>query len=675
MTSKMPDCATARARVVIESVSPVVDGGRFPAKRVVGDTIDIAADIFADGHDELAAVVRYLEPGRRAWLEIPMSLLTNDRWHATFEAVVPGVHVFSVEAWVDPYKSWATKLAKRVAAGQDTTVDLQIGARLLKEAADRAKAKDAMRLRRLATTLHPKDGSRTAAETTAQSEETIALASKYADRTHSSVSPGSYAITVDRARAGFSAWYEMFPRSCSPVQGQHGTFRDCESRLSYIAEMGFDVLYLPPIHPIGVTARKGKNNAVKCTRGDPGTPWAIGSAEGGHKSINPLLGTLEDFQSLVRQSREYGIEVALDIALQCSPDHPYVKQHPDWFRRRPDGTIQYAENPPKKYQDIYPLEFDNDDWQAMWLELRSIFEYWVDAGVRVFRVDNPHTKPFAFWEWLISSLKEKHPDLIFLAEAFTRPKVMYRLAKLGFTQSYTYFTWRREKWELEQYLTELTQSDASEFFRPNFWPNTPDILMDYLQEGGRPAFQSRLVLASTLSGNYGVYGPAFELCVNVPREKGSEEYLNSEKYELKHWNLDDSRSIKGLLAQMNSIRRSHPALHRTNNVRFQHVDNNQLIAYSKHDALSGDLVLTIVNMDYRYAQSGWIDLDFDDLPIQDNTVLRVHDLLSGATYEWRGRRNYVALDPQVMPAHVFEVLMPGSADTLSGDDAPVRRHP
>ena len=472
-------------------------------------------------------------------------------------------------------------------------------------------------------------------------------------------------VTVDRPRAGFSAWYELFPRSCSPEPGRHGTFADCQKWLPYIAGMGFDVLYLPPIHPVGVTARKGRNNAVQAEEGDPGTPWAIGSLEGGHKDIHPSLGTLADFRSLRDAAGRQGIELALDIAFQCSPDHPYVREHPEWFRRRPDGTVQYAENPPKKYQDIYPLEFEGDDREPLWQELRSVVQFWVDQGVRVFRVDNPHTKPFAFWEWLIGSVKQDHPDLIFLAEAFTRPKVMARLAKLGFTQSYTYFTWRRTKWELIEYITELTRTETTEFFRPNFWPNTPDILMDYLQEGGPAMFRARLVLAATLSSNYGIYGPAFELCVNAPREPGSEEYLDSEKYELKHWNLDDPRSISPLIARVNQIRRSSRALQQSRNVQIQHVDNEQLIAYSRWDEATSDSLLVVVNLDPHHTQDGWVTVDLERAAVPTPERYVVRDLLTDRTYTWSGLRNYVSLDPSVQPAHIFRI---GVADAVYGDD-------
>jgi len=419
--------------------------------------------------------------------------------------------------------------------------------------------------------------------------------------------------------------------------------------------MGFDIVYLPPIHPVGVTARKGRNNSLIAHEEDPGTPWAIGSSEGGHKSVNRLLGTLEDFRAFVRKTRARGMEVALDIAFQCSPDHPYVKEHPEWFQWRPDGTIQYAENPPKKYQDIYPLKFDNDNRTTMWNELRSIFEFWIEQGVHVFRVDNPHTKPFTFWEGCLGTLKQKYPDLIFLSEAFTRPKVMHHLAKLGFTQSYTYFTWRRTKWDLIEYITELTTTEAAEFFRPNFWPNTPDILMDYLQEGGRPAFMARLVLAATLCSNYGIYGPAFELCVNTPREVGSEEYLDSEKYEIKNWDVDSPQSIAPLIALVNLIRRQNAALQFTNNVTVQHIDNDRLIAYSKRTTDPSNVIIVVVNIDPRCKQSGWLTLDLESLGIEWGHTFLVRDLLRDEVYKWSSGRNFISLDPQDLPAHILRL--------------------
>jgi len=479
--------------------------------------------------------------------------------------------------------------------------------------------------------------------------------------------PKELAVVVDREKARFSAWYETFPRSCAkktPVAEQHreasesgrcATFRECESRLPYIASMGFDVLYLPPIHPIGHAHRKGKNNRAYAGPDDPGSPWGIGSEEGGHKAIHPQLGTLEDFRRFVSKAREHGMEVALDISFQCSPDHPYVKEHPEWFRHRPDGTIQYAENPPKKYQDIYPFAFETEHWRELWEELKGIVLFWVEQGVHIFRVDNPHTKPMRFWEWLIGEVKEKYPDVIFLSEAFTRPKVMYNLAKLGFTQSYTYFAWRNTKWELTQYFTELTQTDLREYFRPNLWPNTPDILTEYLQTGGRPAFMARLVLAATLGASYGIYGPAFELWEHTPRERGSEEYLDSEKYEIKHWDLSRPDSLKDLIARVNRTRKENPALQSDWSLRFHPVDNDQLICYSKNSDDLSNIVLVVVNLNPFYTHSGWVQLPLEKLGVDPQVPYQMHDLLSDARYIWKGPRNYVELNPSIVPAHIFRL--------------------
>jgi starch synthase (maltosyl-transferring) len=447
----------------------------------------------------------------------------------------------------------------------------------------------------------------------------------------------------------------MFPRSCAPAPGRHGTFKDCENMLPYVASMGFDVLYLPPIHPIGRTHRKGKNNAVISTASDPGSPWAIGAEAGGHKAILPELGKLEDFKSLVRKAEALGIEVALDLAFQCSPDHPYVKEHPQWFRRRPDGSVQYAENPPKKYEDIYPLDFTSDHWRELWQELLSVVQFWIDQGIRIFRVDNPHTKPLPFWQWLIDEIKKKNPDVIFLAEAFTRPRVMYRLAKLGFTQSYTYFTWRNTKPELTLYFTELTRSEAREYFRPNLWPNTPDILNEYLQFGGRPAFMVRLVLAATLGASYGIYGPAFELLEDRPREAGGEEYLNSEKYEIKNWNREKSDSLKEFIARVNRIRKENAALQSDHSLRFHEVDNEQIICYTKQSDDLANVIVAVVNLDPHHVQSGWVKIPIETLQLDSRESYQAHDLLTGARFLWHGERNYVELDPQTAPAHIFRI--------------------
>jgi starch synthase (maltosyl-transferring) len=524
----------------------------------------------------------------------------------------------------------------------------------VRAAAARTSGADAGRLESAARALAAKAGSPARVEG-ALDPALAALMARHPDRSGAAVYDRELPIVVDRERAQFSAWYELFPRSAAPEPGRHGTFRDVEALLAEVAGMGFDVLYLPPIHPIGRTHRKGPNNRPQAAAGDPGSPWAIGGAEGGHKAVHPQLGTLDDFRRLARRAGEHGLELALDIAFQASPDHPYVTEHPDWFRRRPDGTVQYAENPPKKYEDIYPFDFQSEDRVALWDELKDVFSFWIGQGVRIFRVDNPHTKPFAFWEWLIGEVKRDHPEVIFLSEAFTRPKVMYRLAKLDFSQSYTYFAWRHERAEIEAYFQELTRPPVSDFFRPNLWPNTPDILTEYLQEGGLPAFRARLVLAATLGASYGIYGPAFELCENRPRERGSEEYLDSEKYQIRSWDRAAPHSLRGLVTQVNRIRRDHPALHSDRGLHFHGGDNQSLICYSKATADRSDVVLAVVNLDPARPQSGWVDLDETELGVEPGQPFQARDLLTGARYTWQGRGNYVGLDPAVQPAHIFEI--------------------
>jgi starch synthase (maltosyl-transferring) len=483
-------------------------------------------------------------------------------------------------------------------------------------------------------------------------KDLVLLMDRYPDRSEALTYPRELEVLVDPQRARFSAWYELFPRSAGEAGG-HGTFREVEKRIPYIAGMGFDVLYLPPIHPIGRTNRKGANNGIKASPDEPGSPWAIGSAEGGHKSISPELGTLDEFQHLVGAAKEKGLDLALDIAFQCSPDHPYVREHPEWFRHRPDGSIQYAENPPKKYEDIVPFDFDCEAWRELWAELLTIVTYWIDKGVHIFRIDNPHTKPFPFWEWLIGEVKRDHPDIIFLAEAFTRPKVMYRLAKCGFTQSYTYFAWRHTAWEIAQYFTELTQTPVADFFRPNLWPNTPDILTEYLQTGGRPAFAARLVLAATLGANYGIYGPAFELGEARAKEPGSEEYLDSEKYQLRNWNIDSPDSLREMITLVNEIRHENPALQSDRGLRFHTTENESLIAYTKSTSDLADVVLTVVNLDPHHTQAGMVTLPLKDLGLDTDKSYQAHELLSGARYMWNGPRNYVEINPHAAPAQIF----------------------
>lgn len=646
----------SRARVIITGVTPEIECGRFPIKRIVGQIVEVEADIFADGHDALAAVLSYRHSSQSDWVHIPMQPLINDHWKGSFEVRSLGSYFYTLSAWIDHFKSWQSDLAKRIEAGEeDIQVNFLTGALLISEAARRATGQDRQILQSWAETLRSGETPMSVKTTLSMGPEVSNLMDKYPDNAFKTVFAKELEITVDPEKALFSSWYEMFPRSCSPEAGRHGTFRDCESRLSYIADMGFDVLYLPPIHPVGHSNRKGKNNSLAAGPEDPGTPWAIGSEEGGHKAVNPQLGTLEEFRHFVNTASEYGLDVALDIAFQCSPDHPYVKAHPEWFIHRPDGTVQYAENPPKKYQDIYPLNFESEDWENLWQELKSIIVFWIEQGIRIFRVDNPHTKSFYFWEWLIKDIKKSHPEVIFLAEAFTRPKVMYQLARLGFSQSYTYFAWRNTKWELSQYFKELTDSDLCEYFRPNLWPNTPDILTEYLQTGGRPAFMSRLVLAATLGASYGVYGPAFELGESIPKELGSEEYLDSEKYEIKHWDTGRTDSLADFIGRINMIRRDNPALHDNSNLLFHEIDNDRLICFSKHSADLANLILVIVNLDPYYTQSGWLDLPADTLGLDSTQPYQVHDLLSGARYLWHGPRNYVELNPQIVPAHVFRV--------------------
>lgn len=646
----------ARQRVVIENVYPEFDDGRFPVKRTVGQGVRVEADIHTDGHDLIAAVLTSRDAGEGEWSETPMTPVGNDRWSGEFRVDTVGRAAYTIKAWVARFRSWQRDLGKKQDAGQEITVDLQVGARIAEEAAKRARGADRKRLLAFAKAILPAE-ERDAAECaeTALDESMGALADRYPDRDLVSEYGRELGVVVDREKARFSAWYELFPRSCSPQPGRHGTLRDVMDRLPYLASMGFDVLYLPPIHPIGRTNRKGRNNATACRPEDVGSPWAIGSGEGGHKEVHPQLGTVEDFSELVRAAGEHGIEIALDIAFQCSPDHPYVGEHPEWFRLRPDGTVQHAENPPKKYEDIVPFDFDTPAWRELWEELKSVVLFWAAQGVRIFRIDNPHTKPFAFWEWLIAEVKREHPDAIFLAEAFTRPKVMYRLAKEGFTQSYTYFAWRNTKPEIESYFRELTRTEVREYFRPNLWPNTPDILTEQLQFGGRPAFMARLVLAATLSANYGVYGPAFELCENRAVSPGKEEYLDSEKYEIRRWDLERPESLREFIALVNRIRRESPPLQQDGNLLFHPVDNDQLIAYSKSSDDRAGVVLVVVNLDPRHTQSGWVELPLEEFGLDPAAPFQGHDLLSGARFLWQGRRLYVELDPSAVPAHIIRL--------------------
>jgi starch synthase (maltosyl-transferring) len=643
----------SKTRVVVENITPQVDCGQFPIKRTAGESVVVEADVFADGHDAVAATLLYRHASSPEWHSVPMGPLGNDRWQCRFTVHLLGRYVYTITAWVDHLETWRRGLAKKYEAGQDIDLDLQQGAALARATAERVPALEALRLREWANAICDAKRDKEERVALAQSEALHELASRHPDPEIVLRYEPPLVVDVDRERARFSSWYEMFPRSASPTPGAHGTFADVETLLPYVASMGFDVLYIPPIHPIGMTERKGPNNRTAAAEDDPGSPWAIGGEEGGHKAIHPQLGTIEDFRHLLAKAGEFGIEIALDIAFQSTPDHPYVREHPEWFLKRPDGTIQYAENPPKQYQDIYPFHFESEAWEKLWAELKSVVDYWITQGVRIFRVDNPHTKPFAFWESLIGDVRRLRPDVIFLAEAFTRPKVMYRLAKLGFTQSYNYFPWRNSKRELVAYFTELASPPVSEFFRANLWPNTPDILTEYLQFGGRGAFMVRLVLAATLGASYGIYGPAFELLEDRAREPGSEEYLDSEKYQLRTWNRDDPASLKEFIARVNRIRRENTPLQSDRGLKFHDIDNEMLIAYSKTN--DAEAVLVVANLDPHHVQTGWLQLDLASLGLPSDRAFQVHDLLSGARFLWRGARNYVALDPGHSPAHVFRI--------------------
>jgi starch synthase (maltosyl-transferring) len=642
-----------KKRVVIENVKPEIDCGRHPIKRIVGEPVVVEADVFGDGHDRVVALLLVRRGDDTTWEEIPMRHLGNDCWRAQFSGDELGSCTYTVQGWVDHFITWQHDLQVKFAAGQAVNVELLIGAELLEAAVTRASGEDAVTLQSYADRLEAADKMEEAVAL-ALSGEVTRLMARYPDKQLAHTYERELEVWVERERALFSSWYEFFPRSFSTTPGEHGTFKDSERLLPRIAEMGFDVIYLPPIHPIGKTKRKGKNNSPEAQPGEPGSPWAIGSKHGGHKAVNPRLGTLEDFERFVQKAAEHGIEVAIDLAYQAAPDHPYVAEHPEWFRWRPDGTVQYAENPPKKYQDVLPFNFESDDWRALWEELKSVVTFWVERGVHIFRVDNPHTKPFRFWEWLIEEVRRDHPDVIMLSEAFARPRIKYGMAKIGFTQSYTYFTWRNTKQEFIEYLTDLTQTELREFCRPNFWPNTPDILPQNLQFGGRPAFMMRLVLAATLSSNYGMYGPVFELLVDEP-VPAKEEYLDSEKYEIKQWDLNQPGNICNLIARVNRIRHENAALQTTWNIRFYETDNDYILAYGKAIPDHSNIILTVVNLDPFHTQSGFVRVPLDELGIPHDQAFLAHDLLSQDKYLWNGEYNYIELNPQLIPAQILRL--------------------
>jgi starch synthase (maltosyl-transferring) len=658
---EMATATYVRERHLIEAVSPTVDCGRYPAKRVIGEPCVVEADIFRDGHAIIRAAIKWRRKDDAEFAEVPMRLFDNDRWRGSFPLNENTRYVFTIEAWTDAYATWAADFAKKAAAGHNVASDLQEGIEILRANADHVRGTDLNHDHLpggdlIAKTTHQfsafMDTDPAQAASIANNPALLELLERSGKREELTRCPTLYEIIADRPKARFSSWYEMFPRSQGDTPGRPSTFREAEPRLAAIHAMGFDVLYLPPIHPIGLTNRKGRNNTLIADDSSPGSPWAIGSPAGGHMAVEPSLGTLADFDHFVATAHQNGLEIALDFAIQCSPDHPWVKENPQWFHHRPDGSIKYAENPPKEYQDIYPVNFSTRERDNLYAELKCTFEFWIGHGVHIFRVDNPHTKPLEFWEWLIIGIQAKHPETIFLAEAFTRPKLMKALAKGGFSQSYTYFTWRSTKAEFTEYLTELTQTPTADYFRPNFFTNTPDILAGILQAGGPSAFKLRAVLAATLAPSWGIYS-GFELCENenVP---GSEEYLNSEKYEIKARDWDKPGNIKSFIALLNEIRRTNRALQILDNLTFLPADNDQILFYGKAIAEGGNALLIAVNLDPFNPQACTVTVPPDFLSLDAGGRYEVTDLLTGAVYNW-GESNYVRLDPSLNPAHILQV--------------------
>ncbi|MBY0432919.1 MAG: alpha-1,4-glucan--maltose-1-phosphate maltosyltransferase [Cyclobacteriaceae bacterium] len=637
-----------KLRVLIEHIQPQVDEGLYPAKRTVGERVDITAHIFGDGHDHIRAEVVYRFGKQGEWTSVEMQPTVNDEWRASFNATQKGSYFFKVRAWIDHFDTWYDGFKKKASANVDVKTELMEGAEFL-----RAVAGDDSKVIALAKKLEDTKSYKAAVDTVLSPDFGRVVHEKPL-RQNETVSEKEFEVRVEHAKALYSTWYELFPRSSSLQAGKHGTFADTIKLLPRVAAMNFDVLYMPPIHPIGKVNRKGKNNNVKSLPGEPGSPWAIGSDEGGHKAVHKELGTLEDYKRLIKEAKKFNIDIALDLAFQCAPDHPYVKEHPEWFKQRPDGTIQYAENPPKKYQDIYPFNFETDQWQELWEELKSVIFYWIEQGVTIFRVDNPHTKPIPFWQWAIAEVNKKYPDVIFLSEAFTRPKVMASLAKIGFTQSYTYFTWRVSKQEIVEYMTELVNGPSRNYFRPNFWPNTPDILPWHLQHQGENIFIIRLALAATLSASYGIYGPPYEFYENAPVE-GREEYYNSEKYEVRTYDWRKTNRMTDIITLINKARKENPALQSTWNMQFCSVENPNLIAFLKATDDLSNVIMVVVNLDQHTKQSGYIQVPKEALRLSNKINLKLNDLITGEHYTWTQEWNYVELEPSKMPFHLFKV--------------------
>jgi starch synthase (maltosyl-transferring) len=636
-----------QARVIIENVQPQVDGGHYPAKSTVGEFVKVSADIFSDGHDHIRAQVLYKKESSESWIVRELKHESNDTWSASFQVKEKGFYFFTIRAWVDHFETWYHGFRKKTEAAVDVHVELMEGAALLKKA-----GKGDPYFQSLAAALSDHNNYAAAIEKVL-SHPFEKIVHEHPLIEYETRFEKELKIIVENKKASFSTWYELFPRSAS-LEGKHGTFKDVIRLLPRIAAMGFDVLYMPPIHPVGKVYRKGKNNKVHAAIGEPGSPWAIGSDEGGHKTIHPELGSLDDFKKLIAEGKKYHIDIAIDIAFQCAPDHPYVKEHPQWFKQRPDGSIQYAENPPKKYQDIYPFNFETDDWRNLWEELKSVFEYWIDQGVKIFRVDNPHTKPIIFWQWVIAEINKKHEDIIYLSEAFTRPKIMASLGKIGFTQSYTYYTWRVTKEDIIEYMNELVHSPFRSYFRPNFWPNTPDILPFHLQHQGENIFIIRLAMAATLSSSYGIYGPAYEFYDNIP-VPGREEYMDSEKYEIKKHDWKKTNRMTDIITMINSARKSHPALQSTWNLHFCNIEQPNLLAYLKATEDLSDIFLVVVNLDPHQRHSGFVQLPKGRLGLTDRINVKLHDLITDEHYTWTQEWNYVELDPYKMPFHLFKL--------------------
>ncbi|MEE9232700.1 MAG: maltotransferase domain-containing protein [Nitrospirales bacterium] len=647
--SKMPKTLQT---LIIENINPELNGGRYPIKRIVGETLEVTADIFKEGHDTIGAVLRHKKHSQKTWNESPMHHVDNDRWAGSFLLAENTQYVYTIGAYIKSFETWRMELTKKHGTLPDLTSELLEGEAQVNNAIAQTKGPDQAALTQLRNQWQQAPDQETRVGI-ALDPQLSTLMDKHESRAAWSTYDHELEVIVDRERARYGAWYEIFPRSEGTIDGQGGTFKDCEARLPIIRDMGFDVLYLAPIHPIGETNRKGRNNSLKAQPGDPGSPWAMGSRHGGHDAIEPALGTLQDFDKFQQAVRNHGMEIALDFAINATPDHPYVTTHPEWFKHRPDGSIKYAENPPKKYEDIYAFDFYSETWQEIWEEMRRIVLFWIDHGVKIFRVDNPHTKPVQFWEWLTRSLQQEHPDVIFLSEAFTRPKMMQVLAKAGFTQSYTYFTWRNTKQEMTEYLTELTQTEMKDFFRPNFFTNTPDILPEILQKGGRPAFKFRVVLAATLSSSYGIYN-SYDLCENqaIP---GTEDYQDSEKYEIRHWDWDRPGNIRDYITKLNHIRRDNPALHTFTNVKFLLADNDNILFYSKMTADKRNLLLFAVNMDPHSVQEARLQIPLKEFGIGIHDTYHLHELIQDYRHEVVGPEYIIRLDPNKEPAAIFSV--------------------